>query len=138
MAVVGGHLAVVAAGAGGADDGGERADILGREEPVGGDAHQREVRGDARVGGVGHLVRADGIEDVHGAGDGDVGVGVEAGDEALALVVEVAGDVEATASPNSPLIDLAALPSPRHAHPAIASTPPQSPSPAPPSGSVVG
>jgi len=39
VAVVGGHLAVVAAGAGGADDGGERADILGREEPVGGDAH---------------------------------------------------------------------------------------------------
>ena len=38
---------------------------------------------------------ADGIEDVHGAGDGDVGVGVEAGDEVLALVVEVAGDVEA-------------------------------------------
>ena len=39
VAVVGGHLAVVAAGAGGANDGGERADVLGRKEPVGGDAH---------------------------------------------------------------------------------------------------
>ena len=125
MAVVGGHLAVVAAGAGGANDGGERAHVLGRKEPVGGDANQREVRGDARVGDVGRLVCADGIEDVHGAGDGDVGVGVEAGDEALALIVEVAGDVEAAVLPNSPLINLAAVPDPRHAHLAVSSTPPQ-------------
>jgi hypothetical protein len=83
------------------------------------------VGGDARVGGVGRLVGADGIEDVHGAGDGDVGVGVEAGDEALALVVEVAGDVEAAVLPNSPLINLAAVPDPRHAHLAVSSTPPQ-------------
>ena len=53
MAVVGGHFAVVAAGAGGADDGGERADVFGWEEPVGGDADQGEVGGDAAVGDVG-------------------------------------------------------------------------------------
>ena len=68
MAVVGGHLAVVAAGAGGFDHGGEGADVFGREEPVGGDADEGEVGLDAGVGGIGGLVGSNGVEDVHGAG----------------------------------------------------------------------
>ena len=44
------------------------------------------------------------IPGIHGAQDGEVGVGVEALDEPLALVIEIAGDIEAAADQASAML----------------------------------
>ena len=85
-----------------ADIGGNRvqrmhdlAALLGGEQPVAGEGHEAEAR--ARAGkGVGqHAAMVGGeVEIVHGARDVEIGVGVEAIDEAQALMAQIALHLE--------------------------------------------
>src|ERR1035437_5958699 len=95
MAVGAGHLLVIGLHAGGANGVGKVAHGLGRKEPVGADADKAEAGANPAKGFGCRGASSLRVPDVHGAQNGQIGVGVKAVDEALSLVVEVAGDVKA-------------------------------------------
>src|SRR5580693_10236274 len=92
-----GHLAKFGLRSGSANDAGELPNRIGWKEPVGADADKAEPGANAAESPGRRGVAVQGVPGFHGAQDGQVGVGVEAFDEALSLVVEVAGDVETSA-----------------------------------------
>ena len=85
-----------------ADIGGDRVQrvhdlpaLLGREQPVAGERDQAEPRLGALEGVGQHAAMVRGqIEIIHGAGDVEIGVGVEAVDEAQALMAQIALHLE--------------------------------------------
>ena len=79
----------------GAEEGGGDGSILGGgEEPVAGEADHEGASFHGGEGGFEGAGALGEIELVEGASDVEIGVGVEAVDEALALVAEVAFDFE--------------------------------------------
>ena len=76
---------------------GKAPHLFSGKEPVGADADKAQPGLDSPEGLLGRSVAAQRIPGIHGAQDGQVGVGVEALDEPLALIIEITGDVEAPA-----------------------------------------
>src|SRR5829696_8796899 len=73
---------------------GRRLHLVRREEPVARDPDEKDLRLDPGVGLFLGLVACRDVVEVHRAREVEVGVGVEASHEILALVVEVALDLE--------------------------------------------
>ena len=104
MAMGSGHFPILCMDAGGANCLGKVSDRGGRKEPVGADSHKTEPGLDsAKYLGCG-AADGDGLPGVHGAQDGEVGIGVEAIDEPFALVVKVAGNIESPADETAALV----------------------------------
>jgi len=86
VAEIGGELGVTGAFAGTEERESELAILLGREEPVAGEADDEGLGLDGGEGLLEGAVDVGEIELVEGAGDVEIRVGVEAVDETLALV----------------------------------------------------
>src|SRR6202034_3645508 len=97
MAVVAGHLAIVGLGAGLQDAFSEAAHLDGGKKPIRADADEAQPRTDAAKSLLRRGEPSQWIPGVHGTQNGQVSVGVEALNESLALVIQIAGDVEAPA-----------------------------------------
>ena len=94
MAEIGGELGVTRAFAAAEEGEGELAVLFGREEPVAGEADDERIGLDGGEGFFEGAVRLREVELVEGARDVEVRVCVEAVDEALALMAQVALDLE--------------------------------------------
>src|SRR5581483_5116477 len=97
VTVIARHLTIVDIRSGGAYLLSKAAHRVGGEEPVGADANEAEPRADTAVGLNRRSIAANRIPCIHRAQDGEIGIGIKAVDEALALVIEITGDVEAAA-----------------------------------------
>src|SRR5690606_20249661 len=91
---IGGELGVGGGFAGAQQGLDNEAVLFGREKPVAGEADYERIRFDTTEGVVERAVGGGEVELVEGAGDVEVGVGVEAVDEAAALIAQVALDLE--------------------------------------------
>ncbi len=97
MAMIAGHFAVVGLGARGSDGFGESPHIFGRKEPVRADTDKAELSADTAECLLRRGVPEQRIPCIHGAQNRQVGVGVKALNESIALKIKVAGDVKALA-----------------------------------------
>ena len=97
VAVVTDHFAVLGLSAGGANGFGEPLHLAAGKSQSVLMPMKMQPGADAAEGLLRRVVAAQRIPGIHGAQNGEVGVGVEAVDEAPALVVEIAGDIEAAA-----------------------------------------
>lgn len=94
VAEVGGEFGVAGGFTGAEEGGGDGAVLGGGEEPVAGEADDEGRSGDGGEGGLEGGGAGGEVEGVESAGDIEVAVGVEAVDEAAALVAQVALDLE--------------------------------------------
>ena len=94
MAEVGGEFGVAGGFTGAEKGGGDGAVLGGGEEPVAGEADDEGRSCDGGEGGLEGGGAGGEVEGVESAGDIEVAVGVEAVDEAAALVAQVALDLE--------------------------------------------
>ena len=94
MAEVGGKFGVAGAFAGAEESLGDLAVLLGWEKPIAGEADDQRLGEHGREGLLEGAVGVVEVELVEGARDVEIRVGVEAVDERLALVPQVALDFE--------------------------------------------
>src|SRR6185437_13034488 len=92
--VVAGHLAVLAMRASNANRLCKAPHIGLRKQPVRADTDKREMSSDAPEGLYWRAVTTQRVPRVHGAQDGKISVRFKAVEEAPALLVEIAGNVE--------------------------------------------
>ncbi len=104
VTVSAGHLAVLGVNPGGANCLGEFPDRIWRKQPVGADSHKNQAGANAAEGFPRRSTAIQRVPGVHGAQNGQVGIGVEAVDEPLSLVIEVAGDIETPANQAATLV----------------------------------